>query len=76
MFEEELKTMGIKEKIMVITWERKIVGKHHHIESVQAKVDQMLQHMKSFKDLFIEIFHKRLCYFLDADGKLISQYEY
>ena len=40
--EEELKTMGIKDMTAVINWARKIIGKHHHIESVQAKADQML----------------------------------
>ena len=29
--EEELKTMGIKYKITLITRERKFVGKHHHV---------------------------------------------
>ena len=42
LFEEELKTMGIKDVISVITWANKVIGKHHHIESVQAKEDQML----------------------------------
>ena len=37
MSEEELKTMGIKDMIAIITWTRKIIGKHHHIESVQGK---------------------------------------
>ena len=32
--EEELKTLGIKEMIVIITWGRNIIGKHHHIESV------------------------------------------
>ena len=32
--EEELRKIGIKDRIAVITWERKVIGKHHHIESV------------------------------------------
>ena len=48
--EEKLRTMGIKDRIVVITWARKFVGKHQHIESVQAKEDIMLQHVKYFKD--------------------------
>ena len=46
---EELRTMGIKDRIMVITWERKVIGKHHHIESVQAKENLMLYQVKYFK---------------------------
>ena len=41
--EEELKTLGVTEKITVITWERKVIRKHHHVKSVQAKENQMLQ---------------------------------
>ena len=50
---EKFKKMGIKDRIVVITWARKVIGKHHHIESVQEKVDQILQQVKSFKGLFI-----------------------
>ena len=35
--EEELRKIGIKDMIAVITWARKVIGKHHHIESVQEK---------------------------------------
>ena len=58
--EEELKTMGIKDMTAVINWARKIIEKHHHIESVQAKADQMLQQVKSFKGLLIKLFQKCL----------------
>ena len=70
--EEELETVGIKDRITVITWARKVIGKHHHIESVQAKADQMLQQVKSFKGLFTERFQKGPPSFWDEDGKLIS----
>ena len=41
-YEEELRTMDIKDKITVITWAIKVIGNHHHIESVQEKAYQML----------------------------------
>ena len=68
--------MGIKDIITIITWERKVVGKHHHVESVQVKANQMLQQVKSFKGLFTELFHKGLPYFWDEEGILISQSSY
>ena len=34
LFEEYLRTMGIKDTITMITWDRKVVGKHQHIETV------------------------------------------
>ena len=46
---EELRTMRIKDIITVITWVRNVIGKHHHIESVQAKEDLMLYQVKYFK---------------------------
>ena len=39
--EEGLRTMGIKDKITVITQARKVVGKHQHIETMQLKIDKM-----------------------------------
>ena len=53
--EEELKIVGIRDRIIVITWTRKVIGKHHHAESVQAKANPMLQQVKYFKGLFIEL---------------------
>ena len=44
--------MGIRDRITVITWERKIIASDHLVESVQEKEDQMLQQVKSFKGLF------------------------
>ena len=68
--------MGIKDRITVITWARKVIGKHHHIESAQEKADQMLQQDKSFKGLFVELFQKALPHFWDEDDKLIYQFKY
>ena len=63
--EVELKIMGIKDIITIITWERKVIANHHHVESVQEKEDQMLQQVKYFKGLFIELFQKGLPSFWD-----------
>ena len=52
LLEEELKIVGIKDRITVITWERKVIGKHNHVESVQAQSNQMLHQINSFKGLF------------------------
>ena len=47
--EKELRTIGIKDIITVITWDRKVVGKNQHVESVQEKIDIMLHQIKTFK---------------------------
>ena len=48
--EEELRKIGIKDRIAVINWARKFIGKHNHIESVQAKADLMIQQVIISKD--------------------------
>ena len=46
---EELRMMEIKDRMTSITWHRKGVGKHQHIETVQEKIDTMIHQVKIFK---------------------------
>ena len=39
--EDELKTANIKDIISIITWARKVVNKHQHLDLVEAKIDIM-----------------------------------
>ena len=59
MSEEDLKTMGIKVEITIITWARKVVGKHQHIEIVQAKIGIMQHQINIFKGLNLCLFFSR-----------------
>ena len=70
-----MKTLGIKDRITMISWERKVIGKNHHLDNVEEMADHMLELVKSFKVLFLELFQKGLPSFWDEDGKSISQYE-
>ena len=54
--EDDLKTMGIKDRISVITWGRKIVGKNQCPDTVQAKIDIMEHQVKMFIELFTPLF--------------------
>ena len=74
--EEELRTIGIKDKTRVITWARKVVGKHQLIEIVQAKIDIMLHQIKTFKASFVPLFQKGMPSFWEEDGRLMSQAGY
>ena len=65
--------MVIKDRIAVITWARKVVGKHHHIEIVQAKIDIMLHTVENFKGSFMSLFQKGLPSFWEEDDMRISQ---
>ena len=41
LLDDDLKTTNIKDKISVIDWERMVVGKHQHLNTVQVKIDIM-----------------------------------
>ena len=70
------KTMGITDRITIVTWARKSIGKRQHIETVQEKENIMLHQVKYFKGLFIELFQKGLSLSWDEDGKIIYHFEY
>ena len=74
--EDELKTTNIKDTISVITWERKIVRKHQHPDTVQAKIDIMSHQVKMFIQLFTPLFKKGLHFFWEEKGGMFSQKEY
>ena len=76
MSEEDLRTMGIKDRITVFSWARKVVGKHQHIETVHARIDTMQHQVKIFKSSFVSLFHKGFPSFWEEDGKILSQEEY
>ena len=74
-YEDYLRTMGIKGRIVLITWARKVVGKHQHIEIVQAKIDIIHHQIKIFKDLFVS-FSEGFSFLLERRWKHLSQSEY
>ena len=76
MLDDDLKTMNIKDNILVITWERKVVVKHQHLNIVQAKIDIMQHLVKMFIDLFTPMFKMGLPFCGEENGKILSQVEY
>ena len=59
----------------MITWEGKVVGKHHHLYIVQAKIDIMQHQVKMFIESFTPLFRMGLPSFWEENGKLLSQVE-
>ena len=74
--EDYLKTMEIKDIIPIITWERKIVGKHKHLDTVHNKINITQHQVKMFIGLFTPLFKMGLPSFWEESGKLLSQVEY
>ena len=60
----------------MITWARKVLEKHQHLETVQAKIDIMQHQVKMFIGLCKPLFQKGLPSFWEENGKLLSQVEY
>ena len=72
LIEEELNTVNIKDIISIITWARKVVYKHHHVDTVQAKIDIMAHQLKLFRDMFDPLFKKGLPLFWEEKGEIMS----
>ena len=41
LIEDELKEANIKDIISIITWARKVVNKHQHLDTIEAKIGIM-----------------------------------
>jgi hypothetical protein len=66
-------TIGVKDRIALIIWARRIIAKHEILKSVMNKAIQMEQSVQNFKNLFEELFIKGLPSFWDGKGKLQDQ---
>ena len=71
-----MKEAWIKDIISVITWDRKVVGKHQYLENVQEKIDIMHHQVKLFIDLFMPLFKKGLPFLQEEKRRMLSQTEY
>ena len=69
---DDLRTMEIKDRITMITWEMKVVGKNQHIDTVQDKINIMQHKVKVFKFSFVSLFQKGLPSFWEKGGRLFS----
>ena len=74
--EEEIKKQNIHDRVLVITWARKVVNKYHHLETVEAKIDVMHHQIKEFIELFYPLFRRGLPFFWEEKGGMWSQKEY
>ena len=61
--EEEIKKLNIHDRVLVITWARKVVNKYHHLETVEAKIDIMHHQIKEFIELFNPLFIRGIPFF-------------
>ena len=74
--EDDLKNENIKDIIPIMTRDRKVVNKYHHLDTVQAKVDIMAHQVKLFIDMFDPLFKKGLPFFQEEKDAMLNQKEY
>ena len=63
LIEDELKEANIKDRISIINWARKVVNKHQHVKTVEAKIGIMTHQVKLFMVTFDPFFKKVLPFF-------------
>ena len=71
--EEKLKTTNIKYRISIITWDRKVVNKHHHLDTFEAKIGIMAHQVNIFLDIFDLLFKKGLHFFWEEKGNMLTK---
>ena len=76
LIEEEIKKANIQDRVLVITWARKVVNKYHHLATVQAKIDVTHHQIKEFIELFNPLFRRVLPLFWQERGGMWSQKGY
>ena len=76
LIEEDIRKANIKYMILTITWERKVVKKYQHLDTVQAKIDIMNHQIKEFIKLFSPLFKRGLPSFWEEKGGMWSQKDY
>ena len=76
LIKEEINKANIQDRVLVITWERKVAKKNHHLATVEVKIDVMHHQIKEFIELFNPLFTRGLPFFWEEKGGMWSEKEY
>ena len=74
--EDDLKKVNVKDRISIMTWDRKVVNKYHHLDTVQEKVDILAHQVNLFIDMFYPLFKKGIPLFSKQNGAMLTQNKY
>ena len=61
--EDDLKKVNVKDRISIMTWDRKVINKYQYLDTVQEKVDILAHQVKLFIDMFDPLFKKGIPFF-------------
>ena len=59
-----------------MTWDRKVINKYNHLETVQEKVDILAHQVKLFIEIFDLLFKKGIPLFWRDKGAMLNKDEY
>ena len=65
---QKLHDIGVKDRISIVLWAKKFIHKHHLMQTVQDRADEMLSQVNNFKQAFKELFEYGLPSFWDEEG--------
>jgi len=71
-----LQILGVKDRITVMMWARKVFCKHNYANNVKSKAEEMRNAVHQVKNLFQPLFNIGLPAFWDSLGKLVPIVEH
>ena len=73
---DQVKRFDIQDRVVVISWARKVIGKYKMLDTVQDKVDIISHKFKEVIELFTPLVSRGIPFFWEEKGPLLSQQEY
>ena len=74
--EDQVRRFDIRDRVVVISWSRKVIGKYIILNTVQAKVDIISHKVKELINFFTPLVSRGIPFFWEEKGPLLSQKEY
>ena len=74
--EDQVKRFDIRDRVLIFSWSRKVIGKYKMLDTVQAKVDIISHKVKEVIELFTPLVSRGIPFFWEEKGPLLSQKEY
>ena len=74
--EDQVKKFDIRDRAVVISQARKVIGKYRMLVTVQAKVDIISHKFKEVIELFTPLVSRGIPFFWEGKGPSLSQKEY
>ena len=74
--EDQVRRFDIQDRVFVISWDRKVIGKYRMLDTLQAKFDIISHKIKEVINLFTPLVSRGIPFFWEEKLPLLSQKEY